>query len=322
MAPRVRRAHADDDDRPSDLSGDDELPAGDGQAADQEDGNPASANDEDAEAFASRPPVDRRPQNPGALFRDARRLLDAADGDPSRLKDALLSFHGALEEYLRRWLAALPGLEPALRQLVMNRSEIKHFQLIALAAQYGGLPLSDAATLNTFSRIRNDCAHGARFTGTKEQLEIYARVVEAIVVGGRLRVPAPEPADAGAGQPWGAGGPAQDRSPRPPPRVNGDSPVGPPPGPSAGAARPTANAASPPAGPPRRDAGSFRPAPEPEREPEARRPNRRPPRRRPAPEGLSLLERIPDGLLETALLIILILIALVLVAELWGGAGI
>ncbi len=245
--------------------------------------------------------VSTRQPDPQTRVRNARRLLDNAHGDPSRLKDALLSYHGALEAYMRWWLSSKPELPRDVREAAPKRDLTNHRTLLELISRYGGLGAYESRMLDDFNRIRNAAAHGAPYEEPQRNLEEYARTVEAIVAGKVLRTAATRPAP--------SSGPSATTSVR---RKPADAESArqrdiPPPRP---ASNPWEQGANPrPATQPR---ATHQPPPAPQPGQDGQPPPRRSAAQRRPTKAPSLLLRIPEWALWAALIVLIALIVVVL----------
>lgn len=105
--------------------------------------------------------------------------LQKAGNDQESLGYALVSFHGALEDYFRGWLATNNSLSLEQRQRVQDRQEVQWKELVDLMQEYGGL--SDEARYIIFkaNKQRQEVAHGNPFVGTRAEVENYGRFVQA-----------------------------------------------------------------------------------------------------------------------------------------------
>lgn len=107
--------------------------------------------------------------------------LQKAGKDPELLGYALVSFHGALEDYFRDWLAANHSLDPEERDRVQDRQQVHWQELIELMQDYGGLSDEARRSILKANRLRQEVAHGNRFLGTRADVEAYGRLVQQLM---------------------------------------------------------------------------------------------------------------------------------------------
>ncbi len=107
--------------------------------------------------------------------------LQKADHDPELLGYALVSFHGALEDYFRYWLANNNSLDLAQRERVQNLQQVQWKELLDLMQQYRGLSADDCRRILNANRLRQEVAHGNRFQGTRADVEVYGQFVQQLI---------------------------------------------------------------------------------------------------------------------------------------------
>ena len=112
-----------------------------------------------------------------------QRLSKAGD-DPDFLGMALISLHGALEDYFRSWLSSNSSVSPSKREVVLDARQMQWKGLLDLMQQYGSLNDNQRQYIFRMNRLRQDVGHGGQFTGTRSELENYADFVRGFVVDG------------------------------------------------------------------------------------------------------------------------------------------
>lgn len=110
--------------------------------------------------------------------------LSKAGNDPDLLGLALISLHGALEDYFRNWLSTNSSVPPSQREAVLDARQIQWKGLLDLMQQYGSLNDSQRRYILRLNRLRQDVGHGGQFTGTRSELENYADFVRGFVANG------------------------------------------------------------------------------------------------------------------------------------------
>jgi TM2 domain-containing membrane protein YozV len=107
--------------------------------------------------------------------------LQKAGDDPELLGYALLSFHGALEDYFRDCLAANDLLEAEQREKVQDRRKVQWKELIELMQEYEGLSKKARHKILDANKLRQEVAHGNQFQGTRTDVEAYAELAEELI---------------------------------------------------------------------------------------------------------------------------------------------
>ncbi|MDX6447102.1 MAG: hypothetical protein QOH71_4176 [Blastocatellia bacterium] len=112
--------------------------------------------------------------------------LSEAGNNPSLLGSALVSIHGALEDYIRGKLANNSRLSSAQRTSATDKQKTQWMQLLDWTEQYDGLAAIDRQRILRFNGMRQRFAHGEEFTGTRREIEEYAVFVQNFVVGDEI----------------------------------------------------------------------------------------------------------------------------------------
>jgi TM2 domain-containing membrane protein YozV len=110
-----------------------------------------------------------------------RERLQKAENDSELLGYALVSFHGALEDYFRDCLANNNSLSVAQRARVQDPQQVQWKELQELMQQYCGLSANDTRRILKANKLRQEVAHGNRFQGTRADVEAYGEFVEQII---------------------------------------------------------------------------------------------------------------------------------------------
>ncbi len=107
--------------------------------------------------------------------------LQKAGDDPELLGYALVSFHGALEDYFRYCLANNNSLNFAQRARVQDPKQVQWKELVELMQEYCGLSADDSCRILNANKLRQEVAHGNRFQGTRADVEAYGEFVQQII---------------------------------------------------------------------------------------------------------------------------------------------
>lgn len=130
--------------------------------------------------------------------------LQKAGNDPELLGYALVSFHGALEDYFRDWLAANDALEAETRYKVLDRQATHWQELIDLMQQYGNLNYEAFSRILNSNRLCQEVAHGDRFQGTRTDVEDYGKFVQKLIANPYATAPTSPNRNATSYQPTNA----------------------------------------------------------------------------------------------------------------------
>lgn len=124
--------------------------------------------------------------------RGLQRLAEAGDNRDD-LGQALLSLHGALEDYCREWLAGNPQVSPEERAAVLDRQQVQWKSLLDLMRTHASLSEQDRRTVLAMNSLRQRVAHGDSFNGTRQELESYAAFIQRLIGHNPRQVPTPTP---------------------------------------------------------------------------------------------------------------------------------
>jgi TM2 domain-containing membrane protein YozV len=107
--------------------------------------------------------------------------LQKADHDPELLGYALVSFHGALEDYFRYSLATNNFLDVFQRARVQDPQQVQWHELLNLMQQYRPLSIDDCRSILNANKLCQEVAHGSRFQGTRVDVELYGQLVQQLI---------------------------------------------------------------------------------------------------------------------------------------------
>ena len=107
--------------------------------------------------------------------------LQKAGNDTELLGCALVSFHGALADYFRDWLAANSAVEVETRYKLLDRQPVHWQELMDLMQQYGNLNYEARSRINNANRLCQEVVHGNRFRGTRPDVEDYGNLVQKLI---------------------------------------------------------------------------------------------------------------------------------------------
>ncbi len=107
--------------------------------------------------------------------------LQKAGNDPELLGYALVSFHGALEDYFRDWLAANPSVDAQTRYKVLDRQAVHWQELMDLMQQYGNLNYEARRHILNANKLYQEVTQGNRFQGTRVDVEDYGKFVQKLI---------------------------------------------------------------------------------------------------------------------------------------------
>ncbi|MDQ2996780.1 MAG: DUF6232 family protein [Chloroflexota bacterium] len=107
--------------------------------------------------------------------------LNKAGDDSEILGNALVSLHGSLEDFLRAWLSTNPMLSEEERSRVQERRQVQWRELVDLMQQYASLSDSARRSILRANSLRQEVAHGDRFSGTRTDVESYATFIQQLI---------------------------------------------------------------------------------------------------------------------------------------------
>lgn len=125
--------------------------------------------------------------------------LAKAGSDADMLGLALQSIHGALEDHIRVVLSTDPQMPEAQRRAVLDPKQVQWKDLLDLMVLYRDLGAADREEIWQINGTRAKVAHGGRYSGSRAELESYARLVQRLGEYTPSR-PATPPARSSSGQ--------------------------------------------------------------------------------------------------------------------------
>jgi len=127
------------------------------------------------------------------LERGIQRLREAGT-DRDALGQALLSLHGALEDYFRSWLSTSQSVPVEQRRLAQDRQQMQWKGLLDLMQEYGKLSEQERRTIQMMNSFRQKVAHGDSFEGTQQDLEAYVTLIQQLTqINTPKTAPPPKP---------------------------------------------------------------------------------------------------------------------------------
>ena len=109
--------------------------------------------------------------------------LRTAENNPDSWGQALLAFHGALEDHFRDVLESTGALPSTQRARVQDTREVQWKELIDLMQRYHHLNARHKDWILSTNRFRQEFAHGGRFNGTRREVERYGEFVRTQMNG-------------------------------------------------------------------------------------------------------------------------------------------
>ncbi|MEI6181472.1 MAG: hypothetical protein WCP31_12005 [Chloroflexales bacterium] len=116
-----------------------------------------------------------------ATFQLGLTRLEAAGENQSTLGQALLSFHGALEDYIRFFLATNSAVPAETREVVRDRGKTQWRDLVMFAQRYHVINANDKNIILSMNRKRQEIAHGKACQIHKREIEFYAGLVRSVI---------------------------------------------------------------------------------------------------------------------------------------------
>jgi DnaJ-class molecular chaperone len=104
-------------------------------------------------------------------------LLKKAGSDRDLLGLALISLHGALEDYFRDWLASSPKVPTSEQIRAKDKKQVQWLELLELMQKYNSLKQGDRSYILRMNKLRQEVGHGNPYTGGQKELESYAGYV-------------------------------------------------------------------------------------------------------------------------------------------------
>jgi len=127
------------------------------------------------------PLVPRQSQEIHATFKRGLTRLETAGQNQSILEQALLSFHGALEDHFRFCLSEHRAVPAEIRAVVGDRSKTQWRDLANLAQKYNLIDGEDKYLILGMNKKRQEIAHGKACKINKEEVDQYAELVQSII---------------------------------------------------------------------------------------------------------------------------------------------
>jgi hypothetical protein len=115
-----------------------------------------------------------------------QRLARAAEM-PDLLGPALISLHGALEDYARSWLARHNHIPHEIRACIHDRQCVAWHEVLDLMQRYGGLSTRARYRIQYITALQQEVARGGAYRGTHRDVEQYAALVQEIIGEGEWR---------------------------------------------------------------------------------------------------------------------------------------
>jgi hypothetical protein len=107
-----------------------------------------------------------------------RRLAQSAH-TPDLLGSALVSLHGALEDYARAWIAR--NHSPLADQFCAGDKSLSWSTVLDLMQRYGQLSRQQRYRIHYAGALRDDVVRGGHFRGTRRDVERFAELVQSIL---------------------------------------------------------------------------------------------------------------------------------------------
>lgn len=106
--------------------------------------------------------------------------LAKAGSDADMLGLALQSIHGALEDHFRVVLSTDAHMPESQRLAVLDPKQVQWKDLLDAMVLYRDLSADDREEIWRINGIRAKVAHGGRYSGSRADLEAYARLVQRL----------------------------------------------------------------------------------------------------------------------------------------------
>lgn len=107
--------------------------------------------------------------------------LEVADQNQSALEQALLSFHGALEDHIRLVLSEKSAISSETRAAVQDRSKTHWRDLANLAEAYKIITTNNKYFILKMNKKRQAIAHGKVCDLNKQEVVRYAELIQSII---------------------------------------------------------------------------------------------------------------------------------------------
>ena len=116
-----------------------------------------------------------------ATFKRGLVCLESAGENQSLLGQALLSFHGALEDYFRFFLSNNLALPAETREVVHDRGKTQGRDLVILAQKCNLINANDKNIILSMNKQRQEIAHGKACALHKKEIVYYATFIRSII---------------------------------------------------------------------------------------------------------------------------------------------
>lgn len=127
------------------------------------------------------PLVSPQSQEVYATFKLGLTRLETAGQNQSALQQALLSFHGALEDYFRLFLSESVTVPTEIRAVARDRSKTQWRDLANLAQKYNLIDVEEKYLILGMNKKRQEIAHGKACKINKKEVAQYATFVQSII---------------------------------------------------------------------------------------------------------------------------------------------
>ena len=116
-----------------------------------------------------------------ATFKRGLMLLETAGQNQSVLGQALLSIHGALEDYFRFSLSKNSAVPAETQEVVWDRGKTQWRDLAYLAQKYNLISIEDKYLILKMNKKRQEIAHGKACDINEREVEHYAELIKSII---------------------------------------------------------------------------------------------------------------------------------------------
>jgi hypothetical protein len=127
------------------------------------------------------PSIATQQQEISAKFKLGMTRLEAADRNQSALEQALLSFHGALEDHIRLALSQKATISAETRAVIHDRSKTQWRELANLAQFHEIITTDNKYFILRMNKKRQAVAHGKACELSKQEVIQYAKLISSII---------------------------------------------------------------------------------------------------------------------------------------------